>query len=164
MPEIGVRVGSPPGLRRADLPRWLDDFAFSGRRALESALQECGRSPAELASALKSASWKRALARKLRDAASPPYRWLAEELGLGKPGSVCAYLHDQRARAGNSDSRTDPVGQPPSCPSCPRDPVLAQAGSRKPKDGTGSFKATLAAGPLAVPAAAGIGCSSRSKF
>ncbi len=25
MPKIGVRVGSPPGRRRADLPRWLDE-------------------------------------------------------------------------------------------------------------------------------------------
>jgi len=62
-------------------------------RALESALQERGRSPAELASALKSAPWKQALARKLRDAAAPPYRWLAGKLGMGKPGSVRAYLH-----------------------------------------------------------------------
>jgi len=62
-------------------------------RALESALQENGRTTAELASALKSAPWKRALARKLRDAVAPPYRWLAEKLCMGKPGSVRAYVH-----------------------------------------------------------------------
>jgi len=42
---------------------------------------------------LKNALWKRALARKLRDAAAPPYRWFAEKLGTGKPVSVRAYLH-----------------------------------------------------------------------
>ena len=92
MPKIGVRVGSPPGRRRADLSRWFDE-RIQWERALESALQECGRSPAELASALKSAPWKRALARKLRDAAAPPDRWLAEKLGMGKPVSVRAYVH-----------------------------------------------------------------------
>ena len=62
-------------------------------RALDSALQESGRSPVELTSAPKSAPWKRALARKLRDAVAPPYRWLAEKLCMGKPGSVRAYVH-----------------------------------------------------------------------
>jgi len=29
IPEIGVKAGSLPDLKRADLSRWLDDFAFS---------------------------------------------------------------------------------------------------------------------------------------
>ncbi len=29
IPEIGVKAGSLPDLERADLSRWLDDFAFS---------------------------------------------------------------------------------------------------------------------------------------
>lgn len=62
-------------------------------RALESALQESGQSPAELGSAPKSAPWKRALARKLRDTAAPPYRWLAAKLCMGQPSSVRAYVH-----------------------------------------------------------------------
>ena len=66
---------------------------LQSERALESALRESGRTTAELASALKSAPWKRALARKLRDAVAPPYRWLAEKLCMGKPGSVRAYVH-----------------------------------------------------------------------
>jgi len=35
-------------------------------------------------------------ARTLRDAVAPPYRWLAEKLCMGKPGSVCAYVHAQK--------------------------------------------------------------------
>jgi len=62
-------------------------------RALELALKEIDRSPAELASAPKSAPWKRALAHTLRDAVAPPSRWLAEKLCMGKPGSVRAYVH-----------------------------------------------------------------------
>ena len=55
--------------------------------------QESGRFRAELTSAPKSAPWKRALAHTLRDAVAPPYRWLAEKLCMGKPGSVRAYVH-----------------------------------------------------------------------
>jgi len=62
-------------------------------RALELALKEIDRSPAELASAPKRAPWKRALAHTLRDAVAPPYRWLAEKLCMGKPGSVRANVH-----------------------------------------------------------------------
>ena len=29
IPKIGVKAGSLPDLKRADLSRWLDDFAFS---------------------------------------------------------------------------------------------------------------------------------------
>ncbi len=72
-------------------------------RALESALQESGRTTAELASAQKSAPWKRALARKLRDAVAPPYRWLAEKLCMGKPGSVRAYVHAAGPGVAGSD-------------------------------------------------------------
>lgn len=72
-------------------------------RALESALQERGRLPAELASAPKSAPWKRVLARQLRDAVAPPYRWLAEKLYMGKPGSVRAYVHAARPRVVGRD-------------------------------------------------------------
>ena len=72
-------------------------------RALESALPECGRLPAELASAPKSAPWQRALARKLRDAVAPPYLWLAEKLCMGKPGSVRAYVHAAGPRVVGSD-------------------------------------------------------------
>ena len=72
-------------------------------RALESALQESGRSPAELASAPQNAPWKRALARRLRDAAAPPYRWLAEKLCMGKPGSVRAYVHAAGPGVAGSD-------------------------------------------------------------
>lgn len=62
-------------------------------QALELALKEIDRSPAELASAPKSAPWERALAHTLRDAVAPPYRWLAEKLCMGNPGSVRAYVH-----------------------------------------------------------------------
>jgi hypothetical protein len=69
-------------------------------RALEKALQEIDRSPTELSSAAKSAPWKRALARQLRDAVAPPYRWLAEKLCMGKPSSVRAYVHAERPALG----------------------------------------------------------------
>jgi len=85
----GELASRPQARRPAAMARRL---RIQWERALESALEECVRSPAELASALKSAHWKRALARKLRDAAHPN-RWLAEKLGMGKPGSVRAYLH-----------------------------------------------------------------------
>jgi len=72
-------------------------------RALELALKEIDRSPAELASAPKSAPWKRALAHTLRDAVAPPYRWLAEKLCMGKPGSVRAYVHSAGLAVGHGD-------------------------------------------------------------
>lgn len=62
-------------------------------QALESALRDNGRSLAELASSPKGAPWKQVLARKLRDEVAPPYRWIAEKLCMGKPGSVRAYVH-----------------------------------------------------------------------
>ena len=48
-------------------------------------------------------TWKRALARKLRDAVAPPYRWLAEKLCMGKPGSVRAYVHTAPPGVAGSD-------------------------------------------------------------
>lgn len=75
------------------------------QRALDSALQECGRSREELAQSPKSAVWKRTLALRLRDAVAPPFRWLAETLCMGKPGSVRAYVCSQ-ARQTKTNARS----------------------------------------------------------
>jgi hypothetical protein len=74
-------------------------------RALESALQDSGRTTAELASDLKSAPWKRGLARKLRDAVTPPYRWLAEKRCMDKPASGRAYVHAAGPGVAGSDKQ-----------------------------------------------------------
>jgi len=114
MPEIGVRVGSPPGLRRADLPRWLDDCAFSGSERWNRRSRNAADHPR---------SWLRPSRARLGSE-----RWLASSATqpplptAGSPGNwawasrvpsapTCT-PRDQIARAGNSDSRTDPVGQP----------------------------------------------------
>jgi len=62
------------------------------RHALELALREAGRSLAETERSPKGAAWKIAVARKLRHTVAPPYRWLAEVLGMGSPASVRAYV------------------------------------------------------------------------
>jgi REP element-mobilizing transposase RayT len=82
-------------VREVQAERW--------QRALEVALRESGRTPAELASAPKSAPWKRALARQLRDTVAPPYRWLAGKLWMGQPSSVRAYVHSEHPRRMDSD-------------------------------------------------------------
>ena len=109
IPEIGVKAGSLPDLKRADLSRWLDDlsrwlddFAFSFPapfRATGPSARRCGARP--LPASMR--TWKRALARKLRDAVAPPYRWLAEKLCMGKPGSVRAYVHAAGPGVAGSD-------------------------------------------------------------
>jgi hypothetical protein len=73
------------------------------QRALEVALRERGRTPAELAFAPKGALWKRSLARQLRDTVAPPYRWLAGKLWMGQPSSVRAYVHLAKPRLEDSD-------------------------------------------------------------
>ena len=102
IPEIGVKAGSLPDLKRADLSRWLDDFAFSFPapfRATGPSARRRGARP--LLASMR--TWKRALARKLRDAVAPPYRWLAEKLCMGKPGSVRAYVHTAPPGVAGSD-------------------------------------------------------------
>ncbi len=76
-----------PGLAQAEV-RELQ--AERWERAREGALEGCGRTPADLGSSPKSAPWKQALARQLREAVAPPYRWLAEKLAMGQPSSVRA--------------------------------------------------------------------------
>jgi len=79
------------------------------QRALDSALQECGRSQDDLAQSPKSASWKRALALKLRDMAAPPFRWLADKLCMGEPGSVRAYVWSEARQAKKIAQSTAPT-------------------------------------------------------
>lgn len=62
-------------IREVQVERW--------QRALEAAFRESGRAPAELASAPKSAPWKRVLARQLRETVAPPYASLAGNLWIG---------------------------------------------------------------------------------
>ncbi len=73
------------------------------QRALEVALRESGRMPAELASAPKSAPGRRALARQFPDTGAPPYRWLAGKIGMGQPSSVRAYVYSALPRRMDSD-------------------------------------------------------------
>ncbi len=46
----------------------------------------------------KSAPWKQALARQLREAVAPPYSWLAEKLTMGQSSSVRVYVHGAGAQ------------------------------------------------------------------
>jgi REP element-mobilizing transposase RayT len=90
-----AQLALAPGFAREEI-RELQ--AERWRRALEEALRQGGRTPAQLASAPKSAPWKRALARQLRETVAPPYAWLAGNLWLGRPSSVRAYVHAANQR------------------------------------------------------------------
>lgn len=62
------------------------------RHALAAALTACGKSQSDLERAPKGATWKISLARTLRTTVAPPYRWLADQLHMGKPASLRVYL------------------------------------------------------------------------
>ena len=64
--------------------RWL--------HALDPALTAGGKGLADLENAPKGAEWKVAIARTLRSTVAPSYRWLANQLYMGKPASVRVYL------------------------------------------------------------------------
>jgi len=84
-----------PGLAQAEVQELQ---AERWERALEGALAGCGRTPADLVSSPKSAPWKQALARQLREAVAPSYSWLAEKLTMGQPSSVRVYVHGAGAQ------------------------------------------------------------------
>ena len=59
---------------------------------LEAALADSGRTFADIADSPKGASWKIALAVRLRNTVVPPYGWIAEKLKMGAAGSVRVYV------------------------------------------------------------------------
>ena len=61
-------------------------------RELDAGLSELGKTAGEAKHAPKGAPWKIALARRLRERANAPYRWLAQQLQMGAESSVRAYL------------------------------------------------------------------------
>jgi putative transposase len=71
----------------------LRDFKLAAwGRELVAALREIGRSEADLIQDAKGAAWKIALARRLRERAGAPHRWIADALHMGSAASVRVYV------------------------------------------------------------------------
>ena len=68
-------------------------------RALQTALHETGKSAREVETSAKGADWKVAIAAKLRRSVAAPYRWIAEALHMGHPGSVRGHISRQNQRS-----------------------------------------------------------------
>jgi hypothetical protein len=80
-------------------PRW--------ERAVVGALECLGRSDLDLSSEAKSAEWKVALARHLRERYLTPNRWIAERLKMGATSSVQSLVSRHRQQKhGNTSSWT----------------------------------------------------------
>ena len=78
--------------------RWQQPF--------DAALHEMGKCLRDAQNSAKGAEWKIAIAGKLRQSVAAPYRWIAETLNIGHPGSV-------RGNVARLNQRSaDPV-QPP---------------------------------------------------
>jgi putative transposase len=78
-----------PGLAAAEV-KLLQQSRWS--EALEQALAQTKRTPAEVKLGLKSAPWKLALAARLRDETGASIAWIASELCMGQPGSLRSKL------------------------------------------------------------------------
>jgi hypothetical protein len=61
--------------------------------ALNAVLDKHGRSAETLREGRKGDRWKRAVARELREQAGASHAWLAENLHMGSPNSVRAWLN-----------------------------------------------------------------------
>lgn len=97
-----------------DLPRAEHEELRAARwhAALEQALRAQGRSMTDAAQSPKSAAWKVAIARQLRNTVAPPYRWLAQSLVMGRL-PPCVPMCGQRARvAGLPPNRRMPLHRP----------------------------------------------------
>jgi len=70
-------------------------------------LHEVGKCLRDAENSAKGVEWKVAVAGKLSQSVAAPYRWIAETLKMGNPGSVRAKSH-----AIFSVQRADHVGQP----------------------------------------------------
>ena len=62
------------------------------RHALDAALNEAGKCLRDAQNSTKGADWKIAIAGKLRQSVAAPYRWIAENLNMGHPGSVRGHV------------------------------------------------------------------------
>ena len=77
------------GLERDELREWKEDL---WARELETGLVELGKTAEDAGRDAKGAAWKIALARRLRERANAPHRWLAQRLHMGAESSVRAYV------------------------------------------------------------------------
>jgi len=71
------------------------------QRCLDRIMREAKRTQTDAMAAPKSASWKIALATKLRREEGASIPWIAQTLYMGKPGAVRGYLSRDAARQGN---------------------------------------------------------------
>ena len=67
--------------------------------ALEAALHEAGKCLRDAENSAKVSEWKVAIAGKLRQSVAAPYRWIAETLKMGHPGSVRGHVSRQIQRS-----------------------------------------------------------------
>lgn len=92
-----------------DLPRAEHEELRAARwqAALEQAMRAQGRSMTDAAQSPKSAAWKIAIARPLKNTVAPPYRRLAQSLAMGSPASVRAYMWSAGWSSGNASKPAD---------------------------------------------------------
>jgi putative transposase len=79
-------------LTRPKRKEWTALQATLWQNELERLLAEAGRTQAELAQARKGATWKIALAARLRTSTTASIPWLARALFMGSPNSLSVYL------------------------------------------------------------------------
>ncbi len=73
--------------------------AVGWQLALEAALHEAGKCLRDAENSAKVSEWKVTIAGKLRQSVAAPYRWIAETLKMGHPGSVQGHFSRQIQRS-----------------------------------------------------------------
>jgi putative transposase len=82
---------SAPEIAELKAARW--------QLALETALRAAGRNLRDAELSAKGAAWKIAIAAELRQSVAAPFRWIADTLKMGHPGSVRGLLSRQNQRS-----------------------------------------------------------------
>ena len=92
--EVSVRVSEAEAAEIRE-PRW--------RRATADLLTLLGKTEADLRSSAKSAAWKVAMARLLRERYLAPNRWIAEHLHMGRVSTVQSAVSRFRTNGGPAE-------------------------------------------------------------
>lgn len=82
-----------PGMERDEVYELRESF---WSLCLEEELAALGKTKADLTCRPRKQPWKLDLARRIRDKAAAPYRWLADALDFGRPESLRSYLCRER--------------------------------------------------------------------
>jgi len=85
-----------PEMSAPEISGWK---AVCWQLALEAALHEAGKCLRDAENSAKVSEWKVTIAGKLRQSVAAPYRWIAETLKMGHPGSVQGHFSRQIQRS-----------------------------------------------------------------